>query len=259
MSEPPAPLAGHNQPPPIDFEEVLRPDLLRLQLEAQHGDLFTKRDQLLAAGARFEAAMAELGIQDDETLGKAADFKKQLAAFSKKVESTREEVKAPFNEAGKVVQAFFKASILDQIAGVVSKVTVQQTAYLRAKEARARAEREAAARLAQQEAEKAAAAARAQASLAAAERAIEAEQIAADAAAAAQVKPADLARTTSDLGVTTSLRRTLAFKVVDKAKVPLHLMQVVDAAVLQQGRMAKDPVQEQPVPGVEFHWVTAAR
>lgn len=250
---------GHNLPPPLDFEEILRPDLLRLQLEAQHGDLATRRDELLSATARFEAAYGELGIQDDETLGKASDFHRQLTAFAKKVEGTRETVKEPFNEAGKVVQAFFKASILDKIDGAARAVNAKRTAYLQQKEAQARAERLAAQRLAEEKARQAAEALERSATLETVEKAIETQQIADDAAAAAKAKPAELARTTSDLGVTTSLRRTLAFKVIDKAKVPLHLMQVVDAAVLQQGRMAKNPVEEQPVPGVQFYFETSAR
>ncbi len=92
------------------------------------------------------------------------------------------------------------------------------------------------------------------------EQAIQADQQAADLQHTADTaKPADLTRTRSDLGVTSSLRTTLKFRVTDKAKVPLHLMAVVDAAVLAMAKTVKDPVVEQPVPGIEYYRESSAR
>lgn len=257
MSEASAGL-GHNNPPPMDFTEVLREDLLRQQIVMQNGALVERKNALLNAAARFEAKYGEKGIEDEETAKSAQDFEKQLTAFAKQAEGKREDFKKPFNDANKVIQAFYKVSLTDPILAAASKVNAKRTVYMQGVEKRAREVREAEARRQKEIADAAAAEAEKVRTAEAIDKAIEAEQVAEDAKAAVAAKPAEVTRITSDLGVTSSLRRTLAFDVTDKAKVPLHLLQIVDGAVLAQGRIAKDPVAEQPIPGISFRWVTKA-
>lgn len=254
-----APPPGHNLPPPIDLATVLAPESLRAQLEAQHGDLLERTATLVAAYDRFVAATGEVGIADDEMLGKAADFAAQIRANMKKIEGIREGVKEPINEAAKVVQGFFKAMMLDRLEVCAKGINAKQTAYLQAKAARERADREKARILAEQEAAAKLKLAEAAPTAERVEAAIVAEDKAASAAKEAAAKPADMVRHRSDLGVTTSLRSVLKFRVIDKAKVPLQYMAIVDAAVMGAAKVSKDPVDEQPVPGIEFYRDTVAR
>lgn len=249
---------GHNRPVPIDLATVLQPDALRAQLEAEHADLLQRTASLMAGYDRFMAQVGELGIVDDDMLGKAADFAAQIKASMKRIETAREGAKEPINEAGKVVQAFFKGAMLDKLDACAKGINAKQTVYLQAKAAKERAAREAERIRLEREAAEALKAAEAAPTAERVEEAVVLEDKAAAATEAAKAKPADLVRHRSDLGVTSTLRRTLVFDVTDKAKVPLHLMQVVDAAVLAQGRIAKDPVAEQPVPGISFRWNSKA-
>ena len=251
-----APAPGHNRPPVLS----LNPLELSSYLAERLASVKPRYDELEAAYGRWAEAYAAAHkrIADDDALGNVAIFEKQLRGHATEMDRLREADRAPIRAAGDQVQGTYKG-LIDTLIAHADIIRDARTAYLRAKEAEARAEREKAARAAEAEARRLAEEAAKRVDEASIAAAISAEEAAATAATAARASAADLARVRTDVGVTSSLRRKLAFKVIDKAKVPLQYMQVVDAAVLAAARVEKDPTTSQPIPGVEFYYETTAR
>lgn len=192
--------AGHNGPPLWDRDALV--------------PLATRAQELLDAEARLPA------IEDDATAGKAADFVKLIGANVKKAEDQRKAAKEPLLAAGKELDGAYKA-VTDPLAALKARVEAKVGAYLRDKEAKARAVREAAERAAREEAERRAAAMQTEQDLAQAEAAEETAQAAAQAAA---VKPAELARTRSEYGAVGTLRTEWTFEVTDAKALDLEAL-----------------------------------
>lgn len=215
-------MIGHNRPP-------VSPDELRAELTDQNTDLIARTAELTAAAARVPDE-----IIDESTAEMATDFVKQITAAWKLGDVRRVDAKEPFLNLGRAVDGFFKkltSPLDDAKASVLKKLT----AYQRAKEAAARAERERVAREQREAAEAAVRAAReAEAAIQKAadlESAIEAQraadQAAADAEAAAKAataKAATLSRTRGDFGAVASLRTFWDFRNLDRDKIDLELL-----------------------------------
>lgn len=209
---------GHNQPPD-DIE------LLRERLDAQTLDLQRRIDDLSSAEKRLPE------VTDDASAGDAADFVKMATAAIKDADAKRVDAKEPFLKAGRAVDGFFKG-LSDPLDGLRRRVEQRITVYLRAKEARERAAREAEARRLREEAEarerEARALQRAKLDEEAARRREEAAASAAEAnaveAKVERAKPADLSRTRGDMGSVASLRRMWVGKIDDVRKVDLEAL-----------------------------------
>lgn len=209
---------GHNQPPD-DIE------LLREKLDAQTLDLQRRVDDLKTAEARLPE------ITDDASAGDAADFVKMATAAIKDADAKRVDAKEPFLKAGRAVDGFFKG-LSDPLDSLRRRVEQRITVYLRAKEARERAAREAEAKRLRDEAEarerEARRLERARLDDEAARRRQEAAASAAEAAAVEakteKAKPADLSRTRGDMGSVASLRRAWVGTITDVRKVDLEAL-----------------------------------
>jgi hypothetical protein len=211
-------MMGHNRPP-----------LAELLSEA-HADLAASVAALVAG-----AAALPLPITSDSEAGRVGDFAAKVSKTLKAVEEARKAEKEPPLRWGKEVDAYFAA--LTAPADEVRKaITAQQSAYLVAKQAEERRQREELAAALAAEAERKAKEA---ADIAAADAAFgittgtgtiaaaEAEVIAKaslTAAKAAGATVADLSRTRGVSGSVTSLRTTWAFEIVDAGKVPLEAL-----------------------------------
>jgi hypothetical protein len=134
---------GGNNPP-----EALPGVTARLMDD--YAELLKRRDELIAGGGRVPAE-----ITDDDTNRRAGDFVKQIAETIKKAESHRQAEKAPYIEAGGLVDAFFKAGIADKLKAIQENVRKRMTAYQRQAEEAERQRREEAARIAREAADRA--------------------------------------------------------------------------------------------------------
>lgn len=164
-------------------------------------------------------------FEDDEDLDAAKAMAPELRKVTKRIDGRREDVKAPFLDAGNVAQSHFK-TLEARINAVLAKHQTSATAYLKRKADRARveqeqreaAEREAAAQLTAKATAQASggdvkAAVETQTSANAAnERADRASQLATG-------RPADLARTTTTAGTSTLVNK-FSFKIEDYSKLP---------------------------------------
>ncbi len=222
---------GGNRPP-FDLSLALDPDMLRADLGEQFDHKARRRDELLAGVSRFHDATAD-GIDNAETQAKAGDFVRQIKQEAKQVEGLRTTAKAPVLDAGKVIDAFFKAitSPLDVAAAGIEK---KMTTYARAEADRKRREAEEAAKAAAEKAARAAEEAARKADAEALHAAVAREQEALEAGAAAQTaKPADFSRTYGDLGSVSSLTERWTFALENLARVPLQYLVLNDQAVRQ--------------------------
>lgn len=136
------PTAGHNEPP-----LVIPADELQTRLEAKHGAIMRRANELLKSATRVPAV-----IQDEETSGRLADFVKQITDCAKVAEATREAEKAPFLEGGRAVDGFFKTRITDALEKLKKDMTGRQKAWQLAVAAEEQKRREAEAQAAAAEA-----------------------------------------------------------------------------------------------------------
>lgn len=218
---------GHNRPP----SEI---DALKFALEANHADLLTRRDELISG---VERAPAE--VTDEFTAALYADFIDQIGKEAKAVDATHTTVKKPHLEAGRAVDAFFKA-ITDPLEVAHKTVKARQKKYLDAKADAERKARIEAERLAREAAEVAAKAAREteaaiqsdadlEKAVQVAEQAAVAHTAAVAAAHALAAKPAELSRVRGTAAVS-SLKTFWTHTVTDVDAVPRqYLMVNVDA------------------------------
>jgi hypothetical protein len=173
-------------------------------------DLKARADELLQAGTRVPAEL------DQSTVGKAADFVKQIGDALKKAEAKRKETKEPYLLAAAAVDIDFRA-ITAPLAALKTSVEAKIGAFQKKAAAEERARREEEARRVAEEAARAAAAAETQTDL---EDAIKREAEAQKAAKAAAVKTIDISRHRGDYGSLATIKTTWEFEIENAALVP---------------------------------------
>jgi hypothetical protein len=212
--------------PSIDLTAALDPSSLAWWIEFEYSEHAAAISALLTRFQAFANVTAN-GIQDDFIAGHAADFARDLKQASAALDETRTRIKKPILHAQRLVDGEAK-KITDQVTAAVREVETRVTAYLRMKEAEARAAAEA-------EAQRLAALAydamRASDMNGAEEVAIEALQAAKEAETLANAKALELTRTRGVGGALTALKDNWTYEIVALHAVPQHLLQVNDAAV----------------------------
>lgn len=143
----PAP-EGHNRPPP---EEVAREDFDR--------ELLRERPDFLDKLADLEGSASRAEVNDDVTLGRAGDLVNSLRDAQKHVDAVHGNVKRPYLEAGRAVDAK-KNDLAERISRATNVVKQRSNKFLNERAAQERAERE---RIAAEQRRQAAEAAAAQA------------------------------------------------------------------------------------------------
>lgn len=208
--------------PPDDANPLLE------RLDGEHAAMAARTKELLEAVDRVPAKLEEA------THDKAAAFVKQIRAHAKQVDAVRETEKKPYLEAGRTIDGWARVQT-DPLAAAAKDVEGRIAVYLREKAAAERIERERAEREAREEAERRAATIANDADLAGA---IAAEQNAVVAAKAAAAPVAELARTHTSFGVTSTLRSELAVVVVDRAAALVALAPYLDDEAVQKAGRA---------------------
>ncbi len=213
-----------NEPAPPDLEAV------RTYLGETHADVVARVNELVEGAGR-----APKKILDDETQGKVADLVKLITKCRKNAETVRQSEKAKWDAVAAVPHGYFKA-MTDKLDKAKDGLERSIGAFLREKEERARAERIAEQRRAEQAAQKARdeadrkarEAETARQHQAAAKAGLKAETFEARAQEAerdATVKPAELARTRSDdLGSVSTLQAIWSFRDLDRATLNLEAL-----------------------------------
>ena len=192
----------------VDLDAALDPASLAAWIEFSYAGHAAAIDALLTRFVKFSEVTAS-GIADDFVAGHAADFARDLKAAAGALDETRTRIKKPVLHAQRLIDGSAKA-LSDRVASAVREVEARVTAYLKVKEAEARAKLEA---------EEAA-------------RAAVADDIALAALDQETAATAlELTRTRGVGGALTALKAVWTYEVVDITKVPTHLLQVNDAAV----------------------------
>lgn len=207
---------GHNNPP---IETA--PDALAARLAEETAPLKTRAEELLGAEARVPAAL------DAATVGKAADFVKQIGAAIKVSEDARKKTKQPYLDAGKQVDGHF-SQIVDPLAGLKRRMEARIGDHQRRVAEEERRRREEEARRAAEEAAKKEAAVETKDEL---DEAIEAHAEAAKAQKAAEAPPQELARARGEYGAVATTRTVWMHEVTDATKIPREYLIVNDAAI----------------------------
>ena len=215
--------------PHIDLAAALDPAALAAYLEYEYAQHAANKNVLLARYEKFLAVTKD-GIPDDIMVGHATDFAKDLKVEATATDATRAKIKAPVLHAQRLIDGTAK-KLTDELGNAEAIVRTRITTYLRAKEARERAEAEAdAARLAA-EADAAIEAAQHDGGIHAQEVAVAAIHEAQQAMAQATAAPLELTRTRSQAGSLTGLRDNWVYEPVDLSKVPAAYLTVNDAVV----------------------------
>lgn len=211
---------GHNVPP-------ADADPLRDRLAETHGELASRTADLVGALDRVPATL------DESTHDKAAAFVKQIKTHAKTVDAARVAEKEPYLAGGRTVDAWF-GDMADKLKKASASVEQRITAFLRAKAEAERKAREEAEKAARVEAERIAAAIKDEDDLKAA---LVAEETAVEASRATMASVADLARTRTSYGVTSTLRTEIVVSVIDKAAACRALAPFIDDdAMAKAGR-----------------------
>lgn len=230
-------------------------DALTLRLDEFHANLKERADELLAAVERVPATL------DETTHDKAAAFVKQMKLHVKKIGDSRVAEKEPFLAGGRAVDGWF-GKLSDPLTAACRQVEQRIAAFLKAK---AEAERRVREEEARKAAEEAAARLAAMVDEGDLTTAIVAEETAARAAKAAVAPVADLARTRTAYGTTSSLRTELAFEVTNKAEAVRAIAALLDdeavakaiRAWLRLNKAAAEHIiagKADPLPGIRlFH------
>jgi hypothetical protein len=239
MSEAPAietappPRVGHN----LNFfneDGGLAADALREYLIEAQQSLVERRTELLDAYTRVPAK-----IGDDETHKRCLDFSKQLGTLIKLVDADHTARKQPFLAGGQLVDNRWH-ELRDRVVTVRVDVDRRAKKYLDDKAEAERKARIAAQRAAEEEAarQRAEAEAAEQAmmekveptvedldtAIAAGEAASKAETVAVVATRAAEAKPAELARTRTELGALGTLQRVFIFTDLNRDTIDLEAL-----------------------------------
>lgn len=208
----------HNLPPLV---ELIPLDVIGAQIDAVKGPLVARRDELVASGQRFVAANPT--IASDEVDAVAAQVLAVFGRFTGKtgpVETARIELLKPLRAAVTLVGSYERgpfAGLIDSVEDVAITIRKASIAYKQAKEAKARAARQAEADRLAAEARKAEEKAmKDQASL---DGAAAAYEVAEKAQEAASVPAAELTRAHGDAVGVSSLRYKRIVTIVEPAKV----------------------------------------
>jgi hypothetical protein len=215
--------------PSIDLTAALDPSSLAWWIEYSYSEHAAAISALLTRFQAFANVTAN-GIQDDFIAGHAADFARDLKQASAALDETRTRIKKPVLHAQRMIDGSAKA-LTDQVTAAVREVETRVTAYLRAKEAEARAAAEAEAQRLAEAAHNAMLAADAINTPEADDAAVQAVQEAQIAESQATAKALELTRTRGVGGALTALRDCWTYEIVALHAVPQHLLQVNDAAV----------------------------
>ena len=237
--------------PTVDLTTALDPGPLHSWVEWNYADHALAIDALLFRFVKFSDVTAH-GIGDDYVAGVAADFAKDLKAAANALDETRARIKKPVLHAQRIIDGEAK-KLTDRVTAAVSEVEKRVTAYLRVKEAEARAAAMAEATRLQAEAEQRAAEAMSNADGDEAEAAVEAFDAAEQATQLANARALELTRARGPQGALTALRDHWTYEIVALHAVPPHLLQVNDAAVrlaIKQG--------ERLIPGLRVYNDTKA-
>jgi hypothetical protein len=203
---------------------------IKENLTERHPDVVKRSAELSGMLAR---APKEVDNEDDAN--KLSEAVRQCTAFIKIATETRVKEKEPYLAGGRAVDGFF-TNLIDAVQKTKNALLSVRTAYDVAVERAARLAREEEARRAREEADRAAreaaeAAERGRAVAATAERAAVAEQRAEETQAAAKVTSAELTRTRTNTGVTTSLRSEWVGEIEDVKAVPRKFCQPVQGLI----------------------------
>lgn len=225
---------GHNSGDPVA--------MLHENLPSFTSDLRQRADDLMAGVARVPATL------DAVTVGRAADFVKQLGVAVKQCEERRTATKQPYIEAGKVIDGAFK-TISDRLAAGKREVEAKIHAHQQRVAAEERRKREEEARRLAEEAKRAEAAAQTGDAL---DEAIAAHGQAAAARAATEVKTAEIARARGEYGAVATVRTTWHHEVTNVADVPREYLMPNDAAIKAAIKAAANP-KALVIPGVRIY------
>jgi hypothetical protein len=224
----PRPGAGHN----IQGAALAIPDAAALAAAwaDEHAALLTRRDQLLDALSRFEAAHGG-GIESEDIAGRAADFARLLAREAEKAESIRKRVKAPLLAASRALDRFFKTDLSDRLAAAAAKVETLLGAWQRAKVAAERELRQAAAEAARETADRLAA----EAMRSGGGELLQQARSAGDAAQRAEMRlhstVDEMGHASGEGGAVARLKSNWTYEVVDFEQVPREWLMVDDRKV----------------------------
>ncbi|MBN9497825.1 MAG: hypothetical protein J0H39_13800 [Alphaproteobacteria bacterium] len=198
---------------------------LRDRLAESNKPLLDRAAELQAAASRMPE------ITDDNSAGKVADFVKLVSAAIKNAEACRVDAKEPFLASGRIVDTFFKTSVVDPLGALKIATERKLTAYLQAKEAERRRAAEEEARRVREEAEaRARAAQEAEArgatheAAAAMDAAVAKEAEAESAAEQAAARPAELSRTRGEIGSVASLRQVWKGEIASRQDLDLEAL-----------------------------------
>ena len=215
--------------PSIDLTAALDPSSLAWWIEWNYSDNATAIDLLLKRFVTFTDVTVN-GIHDDFTCGHAADFAHALKQAANALDQKRTEIKKPVLHAQRMIDGEAK-KLADRVAAAVREVETRVTAYLRMKEAEARAAAEAEAQRLAEAAHNAMLAADAINTPEADDAAVQAVQEAQIAESQATAKALELTRTRGVGGALTALKDNWVAELVDITKVPTAYLQLNDSVV----------------------------
>jgi F0F1-type ATP synthase membrane subunit b/b' len=222
--------------PQIDLTAALDPASLQWWIEYSYSEHAAAIAALMERFIKF-CDVTQNGIHDDYVCGAAADFSHDLKQAANALDETRTRIKRPILHAQRLVDGEAK-KLTDRVTAATTEVQARVTTYLRMKEKEAREAAEREAQRLQAEAERMAQAALADPTLSA-EAAVDAFDAADKATELAHAKATELTRTRGTQGALTALRDNWTFEIVSLSAVPLHFLQVNDAAVrlaIKQGQ-----------------------
>jgi hypothetical protein len=228
QAQQPQPGPGHN----IEGLALAVPDaaVLAALWARDHAALLARRDQLLEAFSRFEAAHGD-GIKADEVAGRAADFSRLLAREADAAETVRKGLKAPLLAASRALDRFFKTDLSDRLAAAAAQVEKLLGVWQRARVEAERGLREAAAQAAREAADRLAAEAMQSGDASLLQQARQADDAAQRAEIALHGGLAAVARTAGEGGAVASLKSNWTYEVVDIAQVPREWLMIADRKV----------------------------
>ncbi len=246
----------HNNPPAENQ---------RAELEQKNEDLIKRKDELLDAVSRMPREIANDEVQD-----KFIDQVKLMKSCAKDAGSRQVIDKAPYLEGGRTVDGFYKP-IQNTLSDAAKRIengplrTYQRKKY-DAEQARIRAEKIEAERIADEERKAAEAAAKLATSdedletaIAAEDRANDAQQDAEKAAEAAAAPTNDLTRTHATYGGKASSSKKATFKIDNIREIDLEALRpfiqigAIEMAIRNYMKVHKGPAADvPPVKGITF-------
>jgi hypothetical protein len=222
--------------PAIDISAALDPASLSYYIEWSYAEHAAAINTLMERFIKF-CDVTQNGINDDYVCGAAADFSHDLKQAANQLDETRTRIKKPVLHAQRLIDGEAK-KLTDRVTAATTEVQQRVTTYLRMKEKEAREAAEREAQRLQAEAERLAQAALSDATVSA-EAAVDAFDAAGKATELANARALELTRTRGVGGALTALKDNWTFEIVSLSAVPLHFLQVNDAAVrlaIKQGQ-----------------------